>query len=257
MYKEAPSQTSSTSDVQVSVGTHMGSDIAHLIDSIRELHRQRVDFHNAEKRLTLQIKAICRRFCGGDKDEAGKLYKALGTSDHEHSVRATAYLLPMLTQVEVLHKERLIPEKEMAKLAKKLPAYKWVEELNGFGALGFAQIVAESGDLNNYANPGTLWKRMGMAPFNGKLPSTWRRSGGLTAQDWEAVGYSPKRRSMIFSIGDSLLKKQNEYRELYLERKVYEEQKLPDGTKMIWHRRSQLYMEKRLLRDLWKVWTGL
>jgi hypothetical protein len=68
------------------------------------------------------------------------------------------------------------------------------------------------------------------------------------------MGYNAERRSVLYCIGDSLLKKQNPYRELYLQRKAYEQEKAPDGTKMLWHRRAQRYMEKRLLRDLWRAW---
>lgn len=58
----------------------------------------------------------------------------------------------------------------------------------------------------------------------------------------------------MFVIGEALIKKQNRYRALYLERKVIEEQKAPSGSKLLWHRRAHRYMEKRLLRDLWSAW---
>ena len=124
----------------------------------------------------------------------------------------------------------------------------------GFGFLGLAQIIGEAGDLANYANPAKLWRRMGLAPFGGKSPSMWRREGGLTAGDWENIGYSPRRRSVMFVLGDSMIKASGPYRELYLGRKAQEIAKAPDLPAMAHHRRAQRYMEKRLLLELWKSW---
>ena len=36
-----------------------------VVSTIRHHYRRRVDYHSAEKRLTLQIKAICRRLSDG------------------------------------------------------------------------------------------------------------------------------------------------------------------------------------------------
>src|SRR5690606_26062202 len=58
-------------------GQYERSDHSHTIATLRELHRKRQDFHRSEKSLTLQVKAICRRLCAGDKDEADKLYTAM------------------------------------------------------------------------------------------------------------------------------------------------------------------------------------
>lgn len=134
------------------------------------------------------------------------------------------------------------------KLAKQLPVWPWWKSVNGLGALGLAQIVGESGDLSNYANPGKLWKRLGLAVIDGK---SQRRVSGAAALEH---GYSPRRRSVMYCIGDSAIKKQSPYRDLYLERKEYEKAKVPDLTPMHHHRRAQRYMEKRILKHLWQRW---
>lgn len=257
---------------------------ARIIAQIRETHRQRQDLHRAEKSLTLQIKAVERRLSssgsGQDDDENPHCFagsadpsgseghyifdtqcKHANTSDlssgEVHSSNDTqsrvddaAFFatLPLREAREVIKPQRRKLERQMVKLAKHLPAYAFVESVNGFGAMGFAQIVGEAGDLSNYANPGKLWKRMGLAVINGK---SQRRVAGAEALEH---GYSPIRRSIMYCIGDSMIKKQNAYRELYLARKVTEAEKMPDGTKMHHHRRAQRYMEKRLLKDLWKFW---
>lgn len=237
---------------------------ADIIAQIRETHRQRQDLHRAEKSLTLQIKAIERRLnrlggidhkcCDSRKKIVGSANptgdEVHGHPDIQPRPDDIAYFasLPLQEARALIHKNRLAPERNMAKLAKRLPVYSFVEGVHGFGAIGLAQIVGEAGDLSNYANPAKLWKRMGLAVINGK---SQRRVAGAGALEH---GYSPQRRSIMYCIGDSMIKKQNAYRELYLARKIVEEQKMPEGTKLHWHRRAQRYMEKRLLRDLWRAW---
>jgi hypothetical protein len=171
-------------------------------------------------------------------------------------------------------------EKRMAELAHSLPVWSWADGVRGFGPVSLAVIVGEAGDLSNYANPGKLWKRMGLAPITKgddvKAGSTWRK-GGLTKNDWTDAGYSMTRRSRMFVIGDTLIKTNGdgEFRTCYLERKEYERAKaeaaglkvapsasipkakaaeyMSDGHV---HRRAQRYMEKRLLRQLWRAWNG-
>ncbi len=248
---------------------------AGLISEIKAQHRKRVDFHRPEKSLILQARAICRRLCEGSKEEADLLYDALGTDDHPKAHTATGYLIPFMSAMKLMETSRKAAEKAMVQLAKHLSVWSWVEGINGFGALGLAQIVAEAGDLFSYSNPGKLWKRMGLAPYDGKAASQWRKQGGLKKEEWESLGYSPVRRSIMYSIGDSLLKKQGPYREIYLARKAYEiatataagltvvpAAKIPEkgGDKYRSaghvHLRAQRYMEKRLLRDLWSRWRG-
>lgn len=240
------------------------SRVARIIAQIRETHRQRQDLHRAEKSLTLQIKAIERRLnrsggidhkCCDSRKKIVDSANPTGDEVHGHPdiqprPADIAYFasLPLQEARALIHKNRLAPERNMAKLAKQLPVYSFVEGVHGFGAIGLAQIVGEAGDLSNYANPAKLWKRMGLAVINGK---SQRRVSGVEALEH---GYSPQRRSIMYCIGDSMIKKQNAYRELYLARKVIEEQKMPEGTKLHWHRRAQRYMEKRLLRDLWRAW---
>lgn len=221
---------------------------------IREYHRKRVDLHRAEKALTLRIKAVCRRFCDGDKDEAEVLYKALGDPDaHEHSAHASDWVAPLIASRDMIEAERKKPEKLMAKEAKALAAWPWVESVGGFGALGFAQIIGEAGDLRNYSNPAKLWKRMGLAVINGG------RQRKIAGDEALLHGYSPDRRSIVWNVGACVIKYTrgpNAYRDLYLARKVVEQSKVPDGTKALWHNRAKRYMEKRLLRDLWRAFRN-
>lgn len=225
--------------------------------SIQQAHRRRQDLIEAHKSLVLRIGAIERRMGRGTQpeNESDEAWKQRGAAFDEADVeRATAEIRAAAEQLRAFLRDAT---RELERAAQQLPAYDaFVKGVCGFGAVGLGMIVGEAGDLAAYANPGKLWKRFGLAPVMGRAPSTWRSKGGLSADDWTAVGYSPKRRSIMFQIGDSLLKKQSPYRELYLARKTVEAEKAPEGTKMLWHRRAQRYAEKRLLRDLWRAWRG-
>jgi hypothetical protein len=137
------------------------------------------------------------------------------------------------------------------KIAKKLPVAEWATapEQKGFGLFSLAKIVGECGDLTsrpgkpeeggNYESPAKLWKRMCLAPFSFReqthMGCTWRVYGGrkeipaLPASEWSAYGYSGRRRSVMYTIGESLLKANDgPYRERYLAAKVAAYQNHPD-----------------------------
>jgi hypothetical protein len=160
----------------------------------------------------------------------------------------SAATLPLQEAAAGIRKHQLALRRRMEKLAKQLPVTPFIESICGFGWFGAAQIVGETGDLAAYANPAKVWKRMGLAVIDGR---SQRRVAGAAALDH---GYAPHRRTIMHVIGESLIKKQNVYRELYVARKEYETTKAPDLTKMQWHRRAMRYAEKRLLRDLWRAW---
>ena len=133
--------------------------------------------------------------------------------------------------------------------------------------MGLAQIIAETGDLSNYANPAKLWKRMGMAVIEG---GRQRRVAGAPALEH---GYSPRRRAVLFCIGDSIVRTGGPYRKVYDEMKKDEQKqaveagltvlpaaKIPKGDAEHYrseghvHNRARRKMEKQLLLDLWREW---
>jgi len=164
--------------------------------------------------------------------------------------------------------------KRMADLAAQLPIWKqFGEPIRGFGLVSLAVIIGECGDIGNYRSHSALWKRCGLAVLNGV------RQGGLPksakAEEWIAHGYNRQRRSRIYVIGDVLVKSNGDgrYRTAYLRRKKYEcdraeanglivapSAKIPakQASKYMSHghidNRARRYMEKLLLRDLWKAW---
>lgn len=292
------------------------ADRVTLIDAIREHYHQFKDLQNAETRLTLQIKALCRRACGEqakpdmeDKTantKADKVYAEIVKSiktEAEVALSAEAQVvsqvaIPLLAARASIHRASLGPKGEGEKLCKQLThVVPFVESVKGFSYGGLSMIIGEAGDLSNYANPQKLWKRMGLAPFTKgdrvQCGKTWRTGGGLNAEDWTAFGYSPRRRSVMFQIADSMMKHQiridkdedgkkletssatGYYGEVYLARKQYLiERNKGEGLTVLpaakinkkneatsvslgkIHHQAKQFTEKRLLLDLWKAWNN-
>ena len=181
-------------------------------------------------------------------------------------------------------------EAEMEALAKQLPVWEFVRDIRGLGALGLAVIMAEAAHpLDAFANPGKLWKRLGLAVING---GRQRRVKG--AEEALAHGYSPHRRAEIWAFcSDTLFRGQwvgdrdedgvactkshkpvvvpahplGPYGEAYQHRRehtaarVAQTGNLPDSDPDKWslgrcNNDARRYMTKRLLKDLWVAWRG-
>jgi len=260
--------------------THGGLPFLALL---KETHRQREDLMRPELGLQRQIKSIARREAGATtpmipRGKTPQPTNGNGSAAMEnlipgdpmprnsngvgqyhidsHAFHANANSIVFFATVFLdqcraeLHRNRLIPELRMKKLAKQLPVWGWVESIPGFGALGLAQIIAETGDLNNYANPGKVWKRLGLAvdPEGGRQRKVKDKETAI----W--MGFSPRRRSVMWNIGESAIKKQGYYREVYLARKEYEKATTLGLTPGHYHAKSRRYMEKRFIKHLWQRW---
>lgn len=301
-----------------------------LCEAIRSFHRQRVYAMEQRKRADLALGSFLRMALGwslalpkaeqeairakasglmdiGDqiaKQEAKpeeKRQPIYGSDDPafiewRHVIMASIKARAPFDQIEKM------ATKEMEALAAQLPVWAaFAEAVPGIGQKSLAIIVGEAGALwpvvrddegriiSGYPKKGHLWKRMGLALVDGV------RQGGLPKNapkaDWIEHGYNRARRSRIWTIGDSLIKAQGPYREVYLTRLAQEHAKALDegltpastdaATVESWtkrdlppiakitksqfdptlHRtaghmanRAQRYMEKRLLRDLWQEW---
>jgi len=160
-----------------------------------------------------------------------------------------------------LDKQRKDIERRMEKIAKTFPApiINWVTSIRGMGVLGLALLIAEIGDPNDYDKISKIWKRMGVAVIDGE-----RQGFKLKGQTEKGLahGYCPRRRSVLWTIGDSLLKHQRPknkphgpYGVIYNNEKAKQQMLNPDKAKMFYHRRAQRAAEKRLLKHLWENWV--
>jgi hypothetical protein len=225
-----------------------------LIAEITETWRARQDMVRAMQKLTLQARAICRRFTAGDKAEAERLYRAVaGKGGHPLQEPAGRALLGLLAARLPLEDQRAAYEKHLARLARGLPIAGVVAEIRGVGLSTLAAIVGELGDLGAYEKGvAGIWKRAGLAVIDGERQ---RRKTGDAALEH---GYAPARHAVFWNVGAALLKAQGKdadagpYRRIYDGRKAYERPRV--ATDAHAHNRAMRYMTKRLLRDLWVAW---
>lgn len=154
-------------------------------------------------------------------------------------------------------------ERDMRKLARTLPVYAWAKGVSGFGDLGLAIIVGETGDLSLYATKERVWKRLGLAVIDG-----FRQSRRTNAEEAAAHGFNPKRRAEAWAIADSMFRHQwrgekegvpahplGPYGAVYARRKAHTETR--EWTPKHRDNDARRVMTKALIEDLWRVWRGL
>jgi hypothetical protein len=154
-------------------------------------------------------------------------------------------------QRRTLRSRRRAVERAAVELVRATPVYEWWTSQRGLGALGLAQILGITGDLNAFPTPAKLWKYLSLHVVDGHAA---RRARGAASR---GQGFSPFRRAVMHQIGDALVKLNAQpWRGLYDARKAYELERLPpDPGRQGWaHKRALRYMEKRLLRELWRAW---
>lgn len=154
----------------------------------------------------------------------------------------------------ILRTRRLATEKICVGLVEKLPGHDWWTSHRGLGSMGLAQVIGITGDLKNFANPAKLWKFMSLHVVDGRAARRAKGSVGVTQ------GFSPFRRTVMHQIGEAVMKlNRGSFKEMYDARKSIELTKLPEdarGRKGWAHKRALRYMEKRILRDLWRRWRA-
>lgn len=236
-------------------------ELDKLCATIVERCSQRTDLQRAEMKLTLQLKAICRRFVKGDVPESALLYRSLeGKSDHPLRTTALAVTQVLLKAREDIRQGRLLIEAQLEKDVHALPIWPRVKATRGLGFLGIALLIGATGDLRRYSNHSKVWKRLGLAVIDGRCQRKVPGAEGIRQ------GFSPNRRSMVWSMGATMLRTQSElpegprrrarppgpFRLGYDARKSYElANGLPKGHA---HNRAKRYMEKKLVRNIWRAW---
>ena len=270
---DSPSATGTHTHPAVSPEEGDGGHIAYaaqcepaplLLQSLRYWHKERQDYmaesialvNRMRARLYRHASATCQEHkfkCESCRKWASEV---LGLSLSAKALKGEVFISPDVVPINAalvtawlpLEELRKEAEKEMLAIVKQLPAIEWIEKTRGFGTLGFAQIIAEAGDLSMYPNPGKLWKRFGLAVVDG---GAQRRVKGDKAFEH---GFSPRRRAVIWNIGHSMIMNGDTYKQVYDERKAYEVEKNPEAKPIVHHKRAQRYMEKRLLLNLWAEW---
>lgn len=240
----------------------MGTDTQNqnaLIHSIRARYRLRIFYRENAAALERRGFSYCYQLTQGDKATATKMAARVFKNDPPLELLALRCDL-LVDQRDALIQEQKAQEKIINKLVKDLPAWKWVEAFKGLGPGGFGEIVAHCGDLANYDNPAKVWKRMGLAVFaSSKDGRAISQRKCKDKADAELHGFSPRRRAVMHCLGEAILRGRRlnpEYGDMYDRRKELELAKPEVETKMHAHKRALRYIEKRLLRDLWRAWRA-
>lgn len=221
----------------------------------------------AMTRLTNQTKANLRKLGISepteftDKQSGSRKYKILPPTPQQYDA-LVAVNKGITDAKSVLDTERSIIEKDIIRLTKMLPVWKWAEGIRGIGPTSLGCIIGMTGDLSKYANPAKVWKRLGLGLVDGQAQ---RRTTNVELA--MKFGYSPSRRAHMHVVGIGInmaaaTKGENgsrEYATIYRLRKEYELTKEVNGKPITAghaDKRALRYMEKRFLCDLWNNWNG-
>ena len=237
--------------------------LSDAIANLAKLHRSRLNFVSAKVKIELQIKAIQRQEharAGCDKPTHAKCPGVYKVETPDITLLRTLALKPLEIQAQARLKAMLeeLPD------AAPPGVLAFTDEARGFGRPLLAQVIAEAGDLARYDGPAKLWSRMGL--------------GLGPAGETRYEGRSPRRRALMAVVGACFLKAGGPYKDLYDERKVFEQGKPSCGKTLKnakgepigsckdakaecckaghIHNRTMRYVEKRLLRDLWRAWRN-
>jgi hypothetical protein len=233
-----------------------------LVLEIREMWRMRRRWLKARNALILQAKAFGRALSDGDKEQGTKIFDKVvaGVSDNPLAILAMS---PFISGIERFDTELTKIERDLAKLAKKLPVAPWALSIRGFGFPSLAAIVGECGDLSAYRTVSGVWKRAGLAVIDGD----GRQRRIADAEKALIHGYSPERRSALWNVAEPMARLQR----TWLDKDTGEVKKPADPYGVILERekakaleagctpghaeaRAKRHMTKKFLRDLTVEW---
>lgn len=201
----------------------------------------------------------------------GKAHEA----DEEIADRLMGHLMAAARMYAEADKMRGFIEADMVKRAKETPVWIWAAEVRGVGPLSLAVIIGEAGNLSNYADAGKLRKRLGLAPIANsegvsRAPSSWAKTGGLSADEWTDAGYSPNRLGQIYGCvtvplrnaqlvgqaktGDGPRQAKGPYGEIYLRRNARMAIEKPHISKAHRDMDACRVMTQAFVSDLWSEW---
>lgn len=250
-------------------------DLDALCDRIMELQVRRKFFIGLVNKQTNATKALVRRAIGWqwDADEAAResvnkraqriveteLAGKVGKVEDAGIADALSMDIAVIRAgLEPFQRARTEIEKDMVRAVKRLPVHPWQKAVHGFGEMALAIIVGEAGNLSRYDHEDKLKKRLGLAPYGGKAFSSWRREGGLTADEWTDAGYAPRRRAELHSVMEPLFRHQTVtggiYRQAYDKRRAHTAETHPDWKPIRSHMDAMRIMTQHVVCDLRVAW---
>lgn len=243
-----------------------------LEDQLREVNRSYQGFVSAQTKLSNQQFGMKKRIaCAGGASAKNPPKKDLEAAEQKLKEENNLLYSELAVAKAMLSPGRDELKKLLQSLAKELPHHEFVlSVMRGLGEATYAQMIGETGDLTKYANPSKVWKRLGVAVINGE-----RQRKVKDKELAIAMGYSPRRRSLLYIAQENLMKsngKEGKYRKVYDKEKARQliicnkedhiekmKKKSRSGKyspKAHAHNRAMRYMGKRAIRDLWNLWNG-
>lgn len=266
------------SDDLVGPGHDGDEDFGQIPCQLRQLQKQRNTMLREKLRLRSTALSLIRTVLGFDPnadmqekerkkicDQAQRILEALwgGKEQREEDMEIAGSIgMPVLKvyqSVEPIEETLKHYEKKMRSLAKKLPIADWAKNEPGVNFDTIAHIIGETGSPGNYPHWKHFAKRMGMAPYKGKMGSSWKRADtdALTAEEWQELGYNGSRRSIMHSWGESQVRNNTAYRPPFDEWKEYElsrDDENAPASRGHAHKRALICIERMMLRRLWEAW---
>lgn len=261
------------------VNDHQNAADAEVVQHLRNLQAGRVNAMRALFRLNNATLAYIRTTGGwqwnqDEKSRAKQNARAKAILDHisdsktlaNDSDADLALLVKdfVLLRLESMRIEKSLvanTERQMKKLARTLPVYAWVKQTKGFSDMTLGVLVGECGDFAGYPSWKHLAKRMGLAPYKGRMGATWKSHCGkkdaLKADEWVEFGYVGRRRSIMYTLGEAQIRNRTPYRDVYEQWKEQELARTDENkpqSQMHAHRRALIVMERRMIRELYEAW---
>ncbi len=232
------------------------------------------DLNRIKKSLQARIYAVIRQETGCGKKECAGWYRKIYKTDkvEDNPILARIYLRTCVMEKDRARYEELEkkPAKLMIKCVEQMPIWKyWAKDVKGCGAKTMSKLLAVWGNPSDFPTVAKSWKRLGLGlvKINGKWERTRKSRDKKLAKIY---GYSPRRRSIVWEIEDSLFKSggDGKYRTMFLARREYEKEMHPEidhekpGKKGVpgrgfSYQRARRYMVKKFIRDMWCMWKKL
>jgi hypothetical protein len=205
--------------------THRVDALAGTINDLVDAQRQRIFCMTQKMRSERAMESFLASIIGFPEDakekerkavfEQAKVFRLAVEKGGENQTHRDAQTLAVLSPYSILVKtsaETRKPwvdllnasERKIADRVKALPVYEFMKSVKGFGEVGLGALVAEAGrGFGEFRTVSALWKRMGVAVIDGD-----RQRKHKDKVKAEAHGYSPRRRSQLWQVMDSLFKHQ-------------------------------------------------
>lgn len=236
-----------------------------IVQELVHLTRMRRRILKMRNGLILQGKSYGRALCEGDKVKGAKMFDRIMEGDVREGDEALAAIIEVfgggIAQADTKIKSI---ERDMEKLAKRLPIADFVSQTTGLGWKSAACIVGEAGDLSKYPSVAGVWKRLGLAVIDGD----GRQRKCADAEKAAIHGYNPTRRSEVWQMADSMSrlvrtwtdKETGEVKKAatapygtYLEEEKLRQ--LAKGERpIVAETRAKRHMSKRVIRDMVLAW---